>query len=166
MLSKQGTSQSGNYEISGAKSENGHRQHWTKVIFRTILPVAVLAAGVASGLWLMETRPHAKPRPRIRNAALVECMTVDYSPQQTIISSMGTVTAARNVELKPQVSGEIMEISGNLIPGGYFRQGETLLKIDLTDYRLTMRGLAANVAKARSDLQIEQGNQLVAQKEY
>jgi RND family efflux transporter MFP subunit len=130
------------------------------------LPLAVIAAGASVALWLMETGPQAKPRPKVRNATLVAVRTVDYSPQQTVISGMGTVAAVCNVDLKPQVSGEIIELNPNLVPGGHFRKGQTLLKIDPTDYRLTVRELATDVAIAESDLQLEQGNQLVAQKEY
>ncbi len=166
MQSNQETSLSNNQEISGKEIKKGHGRYLPKVIFRTLLPVIVLVAGTVVALWMMETGPQAKPRPRTRNATLVECRTVDYSTQQTIISGMGTVAAACNVELKPQVSGEIIELNPNLVPGGHFRQGETLLKIDPTDYGLTVRELATNVAKAESDLQLEQGNQLIAQKEY
>jgi RND family efflux transporter MFP subunit len=130
------------------------------------LPLAVIAAGAFVALWLMETGPQAKPRPNVRNATLVAVRAVDYSPQQTVITGMGTVAAVCNVDLKPQVSGEIIELNPNLVPGGHFRKGQTLLKIDPTDYRLTVRELATDVAKAESDLQLEQGNQLVAQKEY
>jgi RND family efflux transporter MFP subunit len=115
---------------------------------------------------MIETGPQAKPHPRTRNATLVAVRTVDYSSRQTFISGMGVVAAARNVELKPQVSGEIISLNPNLVPGGHFKKGETLLKIDPTDYRLTVRERAADVAKAESDLALEQGNQLVAKKEY
>lgn len=166
MLSKQEISISNNKEIPGAVAVSGPRRWLTRVILRTLVPVAVLAAGAAVALWLMETGPQAKPRPQARNATLVAVSTVDYGPQQTVVSGMGTVAAARNVELKPRVNGEIIELNRNLVPGGHFRKGETMLKIDPTDYRLAVRQLATDVAKAESDLQLEQGNQLVAQKEY
>lgn len=166
MLSKQEISISNNKEIPEAVAESGPRRWLTRVILRTLVPVAVLAAGAAVALWLMETGPQAKPRPQARNATLVAVSTVDYGPQQTVVSGMGTVAAARNVELKPRVNGEIIELNRNLVPGGHFRKGETMLKIDPTDYRLAVRQLATDVAKAESDLQLEQGNQLVAQKEY
>ena len=91
---------------------------------------------------------------------------VAYGPQKTVISGMGTVVADHSVDLKPQVSGEIIEMNRNLVPGGHFSKGATLLQIDPTDYRLSVRHLTTDVKKAESDLQLEQGNQLVAQKEY
>ena len=166
MLSKQENATSHQQEKSEAGPPNSPPQRLSRSIIRILLPLAVIAAGVSVALWLMETGPQAKPRPQARNATLVAVRAVDYSPQQTVISGMGTVAAVCNVELKPQVSGEIIELNPNLMPGGHFRKGQTLLKIDPTDYRLTVRELATDVAKAESDLQLEQGNQLVAQKEY
>jgi RND family efflux transporter MFP subunit len=133
---------------------------------RIILPLAVLAAGVALSFWLLETSPKAQPKPKTRNAALVEVRTIEFATQESVVSAMGTVRPSREVSLRPQVSGEIIEMAGNFLPGGHFRKGETLLKIDPTDYRLAVRQLASEVARAESELQIEQGNQLVAQKEY
>lgn len=143
-----------------------YRRRMATVIFRTLLPVMLLTVGMAIAFWLMQTKPQAKPRLKVRNATLVKVRTVKFGPQQTVISAMGSVKAAREVELKPQVSGKIIALSGNLIPGGHFRKGETLLKIDPTDYRLAVRQLSSDVAKARSELQLEQGNQLIARKEF
>ncbi len=166
MLSKQNSSTPTNQDIPESVIEDRHPRPWRTIVLRGLLPLAVIAAGAGAALWLMETGPQAKPRPRTRNSTLVEYTTVNYGPQQTMISGMGTVTAARTVELKPQVTGNITELNQNLVPGGHFRQGETLLRIDPTDYRLTVKQLTTDVAKAESDLQLEQGNQLVSQKEY
>ncbi|MDD2389132.1 MAG: efflux RND transporter periplasmic adaptor subunit [Desulfobacterales bacterium] len=166
MLSEQEILIPNNHKIPGAGTESRRQRRWKNIVFRGLLPLVVIAASVAVSLWLMETGPQAKSGPRTRNATLVSIRTVDYGPQQTVISGMGTVAAACSVELKPQVNGEIIELNGNLVPGGHFRKDEMLLKIDPTDYRLTVRELATDVAKVESDLQLEQGNQLIAQKEY
>ena len=166
MPSEQEISTDHNQEGLLAGAEGGDGRHPAKTMIRTLVPLGILAVGAAIGFWLMETSPQAKPRPQVNNATLVGVKPVDYGPRQTVISGMGTVTAAHHVDLKPQVSGEIIELNRNLVPGGHFRRGETLLKIDPTDYRLTVRQLTTDVAKAESDLQLEQGNQLVAQKEY
>lgn len=166
MLSKQEVLISSKSESPFSKGENRHRWIWKYIVFGGLLPLAVILAGSFVSVWLMKTAPQAKTQPQKRNATLVEVRTVDYTSQQTVIPGMGTVTAARNVEIIPQVSGKIIELSSNLVPGGYLQKGETLLKIDPTDYRLTVRERAADVAKAESDLHLEQGNQLIAQKEY
>lgn len=166
MLSEQERSLSSRQEGPSRGMKTDPRHGLTKIFFHIFLPIGVLVAAAVVAFWLLETEPQAKPRPRTRNSSLVVVKSVQYSPQQTVISGMGTVAAARTVELKPLVTGKIIELNPNLVPGGYVHKDETLVSIDPTDYRLSLRELATDVAKAESDLQIEEGNQLVAQKEY
>ncbi|MBM9520250.1 efflux RND transporter periplasmic adaptor subunit [Desulforhopalus vacuolatus] len=166
MLLKQKNPNPVNLEISETKMKKRPQRSLASLVLRRLLPLAVIMAGAGTAFWLMETGPQAKPKARVRNTTLVEYTSVNYGPRQTMITGMGTVAAARTVELKPQVTGSITELSAELIPGGHFQQGETLLKIDPADYRLTVKQLTTDVAKAESDLQLEQGNQLIAQKEY
>ena len=158
MLSEQEGALSSRQEAPGRGIQTDRRHGLAKICLYIFLPVAVLVAAALVAFWLLETKPQAKPRPRTRNSALVVVTTVDYSPQQTVIAGMGTVAAARTVELKPQVTGKIIELNPNLVPGGYVHKDETLLSIDPTDYRLSLRERATDVAKAESDLQIEEGN--------
>jgi len=148
------------------RTADGRQRRRPALALRIVLPLLVLAGGLALSLWLMETTPQARPKPRTRNAALVEVRPVEFAPQKTVVSAMGTVKPSREVSLKPQVSGEVVEVAADFIPGGNFRKGETLLRIDPTDYRLAVRQLSSEVARAESELQIEQGNQMVAQKEF
>ena len=166
MQSTQESSISNTSESPATEADSVQHRSVGGRILRLLLPVAILAIGGAAAFWMLETSPQAKPRPHARNATLVAVRSVTYDTQQTLVSGMGTVAAARSVALKPQADGEIIEMSANLAPGGHFHAGETLLKIDPTDYRLTVRQLATDVAKAQADLDLEQGNQRVARKEY
>ena len=130
------------------------------------MPLAVVCVGGVAAGRLIQTAPHAKPRPPVRTAAMVETTPVSYSSENTTLTAMGTVCPALEVELKPRVSGEVISIGGNLLPGGLFRAGQTLLKLDPTDYRLAVRRLKSDAAKARADVKLEQGNQSIAQREY
>ncbi len=136
------------------------------LLMRYLLPLLILLGAVAVATWMMETGPQAKPQTKTRNATLVQIQTVQVGPQQTLIHAMGTVQPAREVQLMPQVSGEVIELSRQLVPGSFFAEGENLLKIDATDYRLVVQQLTSEVAKAEAELQLEQGKQLVARREY
>ncbi len=135
-------------------------------LLKLLLPVVVVIGSVTIALWLMQTGPKAKTRPKARNAIVVDVRTITFGPQKTMVSIMGTVKPQREVALKPQVSGEITWISDNLLPGGRFAMDEPLLKIDPSDYQLAEKQLASEVARVEADLQIELGLQRVAQKEY
>ncbi len=131
-----------------------------------LLPIAVLACGAAITLYLMKTSPEARPRKKPPMATLVEVRTVQAGPQQTVISGMGEIIPAREIELKPRVSGEIVAINAEFLPGGYFDTGQTMLKIDPADYSLVLRQLESEAAKAESDLALEMGYQQIAKKEF
>jgi RND family efflux transporter MFP subunit len=133
---------------------------------RLLLPIIVILAGAAVAVWLMQSGPKAKPRPKVRNAVIVEVRPIEFGPQTTTIGVMGTVKPQREVALKPQVSGEIIEMNDNLVPGGRFNRDESLLTIDPSDYQLAVKQLVSEVARVEADLQIELGRQRVAQKEY
>ena len=133
---------------------------------RLLLPTIVVIAAVAVAAWLLQTGPQAKPRPKVRNATIVDVRPIKFDRQATTISVMGTVIPQREVVLKPQVSGKVIAVNDKLIPGGRFAKDEPLLTIDPSDYQLAIQQLASEVARVEADWQIELGRQRVARKEY
>lgn len=131
-----------------------------------LLPIAALACGAAITVYLMKTPPEAQPRKKQATATLVEVRKVQAAKQPTVIYAMGEIIAAREIELKPRVSGEVIEVNKEFLPGGYFESGQTILKIDPADYTLVIRQLESESAKAESDLAMEMGNQQIARKEF
>jgi multidrug efflux pump subunit AcrA (membrane-fusion protein) len=147
-------------------AHNRGRTKGLKSLLKVLFPLVALATGGLAALWLLETGPQARPRRGQRNAALVKVAEIRFGPQQTYVTAMGSVIPAREIDLKSQVTGEVREISRNFAPGGVFRRGDWLLRIDPTDYQIVARQLAGDVARAEANLKIEQGNQLIAKREY
>lgn len=133
---------------------------------RVVLPLAVLVVGGLLAYWLFQTGPQVTSRPPAPEAVLVEVQPVVFGPGQALVEAMGTVVPAREVTLSAPVGGEIVRMSSNLIQGGLFREGETLLAVEQADYDLVVRQLAGEVAEAEAALQLEQGFQDVARREY
>ncbi len=130
------------------------------------LPVVALVCGVGITYHLLHTKPKAYPGKPTPAAVLVEVEQVQSGIQQTSITAMGEIIAAREIDLKPRVSGEITAVSKEFIPGGFFKEGEDLLSIDRTDYELVVRRLTTELTKAENDLALEMGNQRIARQEY
>ena len=135
------------------------------VFFRLLLPLVVIVAGILITQHLLETGPQAKPMPKMKNATVVNTLPVTFGIYKTSVDAMGIVTAAQLVALRPQVSGNVMSISENLLPGGKFEKGDNLLQLDQRDYALSVRQQESAVAQAKSDLDLEEGNQIVARRE-
>lgn len=133
---------------------------------RVFLPILVLGIGALVAFSLLRTGPEAKPKPKTRNAVLVEVVPVTFSSQPTVVAAMGTVKPSRTVEVKSQVGGEIVVMHPAFIPGSHLNEGELLVKIDPADSLLAVQQLSGDVARAEAEIALEQGKRLVALREY
>jgi len=132
---------------------------------RFLLPIAVLAAAGLVAYLLLTTRPQAARKSVAREARLVEIEIAKHARYDTVVEAMGTVIASRRVDLRPQVAGAVVAVSPELEPGGRFRSGDELLRIDPSDYQLVARQRAAELADTEAQLALEMGNQEVARRE-
>lgn len=131
-----------------------------------ILGVLLLGASAAvSAYWLMN-KPKPKRRPPRSASVLVEIMPARHETKRVTIRAMGTVVAAQAIRLAPRVSGDIVQVSKEFLPGGRFVAGDLILQIDPRDYELVVRQKAYDVAQADRDLKLELGRQSVARREY
>lgn len=114
-----------------------------RILFRGIIPLAVLAAGVFTYLHLSKgineelTPPEEEKQIQTRVA---EIHATDYQVQ---ISTQGIVQPINTITLSAQVSGQIVDVSPQFEVGAYFSEGDVLLQVDDRDYRT-----AVEVAKA------------------
>ncbi len=139
---------------------------WPTRLFRFGLPLLILIAGMLGARALIASRP---PVPRVDREVvptLVEVITVHAQDEQAALQAYGTVRAHRELTLFPRVEGYVIAQHDDLIDGGLVRAGEVLLKIDPQDYRLAVDTERGNLARAEFELQVEQGNQVVAHQEW
>jgi len=135
-------------------------------VLRVILPVLVLAVGIAAAVTLIRTRPRAARTPPRVAATLVEVITASKGSEQVIIGAMGTVVPAKSVVVQPQVTGRIVEQNPKLLPGGLLKKDEVIARIDPRDYELAVEQQKAAVQRATFELKVEEGRQVVAKREW
>ncbi len=134
--------------------------------YKLITFLVIIGVGSAIGMALIKAKPQAKRRPVSIAAPLVEFTEVNPLPQQIVVNATGTVIPAREVSLKPQVSGVVVWQSPRLVAGSRFKAGEVLLRIDPRDYELAVAQQRAALTKARVELETEQGRTEVARREW
>jgi len=120
---------------------------------RTLLPLAILAAGAGLSALLIVTRPRVEPQPSEAMAPLVRVAEVEPRSLVLVVRGHGTVVPRSESDLVPQVSGEVIWVSPALVAGGFFDSGEMLLRIDPTDYELALEASRAAMARTESELQ-------------
>jgi RND family efflux transporter MFP subunit len=136
-------------------------------LVKGLLPVLVLAAAGGVALYMMRSAPSAeRAAPPERRAQLVEIVRAERAGHRVEIAAWGTVEAAKDVQLRARVGGEVVAVADALRPGGRFAKGDEVLRIDPRDYRLDLARARSDLEQVRADLKLEQGNQEVAKNEY
>ena len=116
-----------------------------------LVAAGVLAVGVAGVFAILAMRPSAEARPEVKRAPLVEVMSVEPGPYEFVVRAHGTVVPRREGDLVPQVSGSVQWVSSALASGGFFDEGEPLLRIDPADAEVALESARASVARAQSE---------------
>lgn len=133
---------------------------------RVLLIAIILACAGSIAFYWLSHRPRAERKPPQASATLVETAELHAAPHQVLVKAMGTVMPSQTVDLAARISGEIVSMQPELLPGGRFRTGEEILLIDPTDYELAVRQRRSDVAQAEYALKVEMGKQSVARSEY
>lgn len=133
-----------------------------KLLLKLILPLCLIAAGVAGFNYYKSREIKMKRRPRQKQIPLVETLSASPGRYQSSIQVMGTVVPDRQVILKSKLAGEVISISPDFVQGGLMKKGDTLLQLDDADYRIEVQKARSALDKVLSDLAIEKGNQQIA----
>ncbi len=142
-----------------ARGESG----WVGSVVRFLLILAILGAGCGLSWYWFENRPKARRRRPARSAPLVEVTPVRVGTHEVVVHAMGTVVPARHVSLTSRVAGQIVETAPEYVPGGRFREGEVILRIDPADYELAVQQALAE--QSRRAAEREQRTNDIAERE-
>ena len=138
-----------------------------RLILVKLLPaVAVLVLGVFIASRLVASRPMPSVEQKKVHATLVEVIEAQPERQSLTVEAMGTVIPARELDVIPEVGGKIVMLNPSLVPGGYVKAGEVIAHIDPRDYETALKQAMANLEQARLNLELEQGQQMIAKREW
>lgn len=127
-----------------------------RLLIKVLLPLLVLVVCVVAARSVIANRPEPQTRPQFKTTTSVEATRVKKSDYPVILRSQGTVTAARQGSLVPQVAGAITRVSPNFVVGGEFSKDEVLLEIDPRDFEIAVTLAEATFAQSRAALAEEQ----------
>lgn len=133
---------------------------------KIILPIVLIVIGVMAAGWMINNPPKAQRVEQSERVTTVQIMGVVQSDQQVVVSAQGTVTPAKQIILKPEVTGKVIELSQQLVPGGLLPRGKTVIKVDPRDYQFNVEAQKERVADAQYRLKLEKGQQEVARQEW
>ena len=125
-------------------------------LIRKLLPLLVISLGILVAFVIYSNKPAAKRRPSHPKTLTVETIQLKAQSFPIQIQTQGIVEPRTTTTLIPRISGEIIKVSSNFRPGGFFESGDTLLTIDSTDYQLDIKSAQATVSEALFNFKEEQ----------
>jgi RND family efflux transporter MFP subunit len=133
---------------------------------RALLPLLVLAAGIAGAIAITRSAPQVERLTPERSAPLVEVAVMERARIRVRVPAMGTVIPAQHLVLKSRVAGQVMTVHPDFTDGGFIRAGEEILRIEPVDYELAVTRRQSALAEAEYQLKLERGRQDVAKREW
>lgn len=140
-----------------------HSYNW---IVQPLLVVGILVFGFVGAMGFSMFKEEPRKAERETYAPLVRVLETEVSTEQVIVEGNGTLEARTRINIVPQVGGRITYIHPNLRAGGTFKANETLIEIERIDYELAVTQNEAQVAAARTTLELEQAEADAAREEW
>ena len=138
---------------------------WVRAL-KFLLPLAVIGVATLVAVIVVQNRPEVATQvpefapPGVR-AYLVEVDTV-----QVPVMSQGTVRPRTETQLVPEVAGRVTWVAPSFAAGGFFEEGDILLRIDPFDYQQTVISSRSQLAQSRLRLAQEEAEAEVARREW
>jgi RND family efflux transporter MFP subunit len=135
-------------------------------MLKKLLPFLIILASIGVAIMLRAGRPDAEQNEPQQLSVVVDAMTVNVQDAYISVSSQGTVAPRTQTNLVSEVAGRVVEVSPSFVAGGFFNEGDVLIKLDDQNYRAAVSRAQASVAAAKSLLEQEKGQADVAQREW
>ena len=123
-----------------------------------LFSVLALAVGIVGAVGMIAARPQVETKRPDAQLPLVRILPARIEDVRLTVRTQGTVAPRTESDLVPEVSGRVEWVSPSLVAGGFFEDGEALLKIDSRDYDMALRTAEAAVARHASELRLAIAN--------
>ena len=115
---------------------------------KLVLPLAIILTSGVVALFLVTAGARVQTRPAEDFARLVRAAAVDPQPRRLAVRAQGSVEPRTQTDLVAETAGRIIEVSPSFAAGGFFDEGELLIRLDATDQEIAQ---AYDMAKAEND---------------
>lgn len=131
-----------------------------------VIVIIFIIASLAASKILHETREPIQRKDVAERSLFVEMQEVSPLPHQINFDVTGILKARSNVQIVPEVSGKVIKMNQKFFDGGSFKAGEMLFKIDPRDFLFEVKRLEAQVAAAKTLLDLEKAESKAAIAEW
>ncbi|MDA3903901.1 MAG: efflux RND transporter periplasmic adaptor subunit [Desulfuromusa sp.] len=138
----------------------------SRLALKIILPLLILIIGLVGFNMMGKLKKTPQRQRPPQQGVLVDVVELKAITHRVKVHATGTVQAEQEIALVPEVSGKVSWISPQLVSGGLFKKGETLLKIETRDFELATEKARAEIAQVQVALTTERERAKVALAEW
>ena len=135
-------------------------------VLKATLPLAVLGLAGLVAVVMIRSQPDVETQPPPIAPPGVRVHQIELDSVQTSVTSQGTVRPRTETQIVPEVAGRVIWVSRSFASGGFFEQGDVLLRIERFDYEQAMVSARSQLAQARLRMAQEEAEAEVAQREW
>jgi RND family efflux transporter MFP subunit len=118
---------------------------------KLLIALGALAAGILGAMLLFATSPDTPTAQSQPAVPLVRTIAAESRSVQLRIPTHGTVAPRTESDVVPEISGRVVWVSPALVSGGFFEEGDVLLRIESADYEVAVERSRAQLARAESE---------------
>ncbi|MEM8844281.1 MAG: efflux RND transporter periplasmic adaptor subunit [Pseudomonadota bacterium] len=137
--------------------------HW---VIQPLIVILILAFGFIGAMSFSLLKESPEKSNTASFAPLVRVLETSVSNDQIVIEGNGTLQARTRINIAPQVGGRISYVHPGLRAGGVFKANDVLLKIEQIEYQLAVTQQEAEVAQAKTTLQLEKAEAEASRQEW
>ena len=120
-------------------------------IAKNVLPGILVLFGVAGIVLATSFKSEPQTSAPVFEPPVVRVQEMRSQSWQYVVQAYGSVAPRSESNLIPQVSGAVVWVSPSLVSGGFFEEGEALLRIDPSDYEVNLEMALAAVTRGKSE---------------
>jgi RND family efflux transporter MFP subunit len=125
---------------------------------KIVVPILVIGLGILGLVGMIAARPKVETRAPEVQPPLIRVVETDTEDMQLRVSAQGSVAPRTESSLVPEVSGRVEWVATSLAPGGFFEEGDVLLRIERRDAEVALRQAEAARARAASEALLARAN--------
>ena len=133
---------------------------------KVLLPLVVVGVATLAAVVLVRSKPEVATQVPLVAPPGVRAHLVQVDTVQVPVLSQGTVRPRTETQIVPQIAGRVTWVAPSFAPGGFFEEGDVLLRIDPFDYQQAMISARSQLAQARLRLAQEEAESEIALREW
>ncbi len=139
---------------------------WIWRVVGFILPVLVIILAIGGTIGMSALKPEPEEKKEEAKAIPVLTTRADIGDVTLTVKAQGEVQPRTQINIVPQVSGQITYMSPKFIDGGAFKKGDLLVRINPAEFDLRVTQAQAGVTQAETVVTRERSEAEIALRDW